>query len=230
MKIINSSYEILPFYGGGNGMDVLRFIEDAGRTCYKSEHINKERDAEKTKKFVKRLIDSHHESVLEHIGFSVKFICSRSTTHQLVRHRICSYSQESQRFCKYNNHVTFIRPLWIPEDVIGEFDCDDIPKKIWDFDGEEITDKQSLWFVTMTHIERIYNDLLAEGCSAQEAREVLPNSTKTEIVASTNLRQWRHILKERTDEHADPEIRRLMRPLLDELKIVFPIIFDDINY
>jgi len=201
MKIIKQSHKILTEI---NGRLILKRIELCGRTCYKSEAG----DFEKTKNFVKNIINRGHESVLEHFNITVKFITDRGVTHELVRHRLASFSQESTRYCNYNddkfgNELTFIEPV-----------------------GMECTE---MWEIACADCEFFYNLMSDEGCTPEQSRSVLPNSLKAEIVMTANLREWRHILKLRTSKAAHPQIRDLMIHLLKELQEKIPIIFDDIK-
>lgn len=206
MKIINASYRIeTPI----DGAEVLKRIEKAGRTCYKSEDRI---TAESAKVFVRKLIERGHESVLEHESITVRFVCDRGVSHEIVRHRLASYSQESTRYCNYSNdrfrnNITFIKPCF------------------WD----EGTGGYKLWKQAMFIAEKEYFELLNLGCTPQEARSVLPNSTKTEIVMTANLREWRHFLKLRTAKAAHPQMRELTVPLLHELQERIPVVFDDIQ-
>lgn len=206
MKIINASYSIeTPI----DGAEILKRIEKAGRTCYKSEKRITEESAEN---FVRTLIERGHESVLEHASITVRFVCDRGVSHEIVRHRIASFSQESTRYCNYSNdrfrnEITFIKPCFL-EDGTGGY-------KLW---------KQAMFVA-----EKEYFDLLNWGFTPQEARSVLPNSTKTEIIMTANLREWRHFLKLRTAKAAHPQMRELTVPLLKELQEWIPVIFDDIG-
>ena len=206
MKIINASYHIeTPI----DGAEVLKRIEKAGRTCYKSEDRI---TAESAENFVRMLIERGHESVLEHASITVRFVCDRGISHEIVRHRIASFSQESTRYCNYSgdrfrNNITFIKPCFL----------------------EEGTGGYKLWKQAMFIAEKEYFELLNLGCTPQEARSVLPNSTKTEIVMTANLREWRHFLKLRTAKAAHPQMRELTVPLLHELQERIPVVFDDIK-
>lgn len=207
MKIINASYRIeTPTY---SGEELLKGIEQAGRTCYKSEDRITDESA---KSFVRKLIERGHESVLEHESITVRFVCDRGVSHEIVRHRLASYSQESTRYCNYSNdrfgnQITFIKPCFLEEGTGGY--------KLW---------KQSMFVA-----EKEYFELLNWGCTPQEARSVLPNSTKTEIIMTANLREWRHFLKLRTSKAAHPQMRELTVPLLHELQAWIPVVFDDIK-
>ncbi len=209
MRIIEPSYviedEIEP-------QKMMQVIERAGRTCYKSEQNIGEGSAEK---FIANIIKRGHESVIEHEKITVRFICDRGVTHELVRHRMASYSQESTRYCnytndKFGNELTFIRPCF------------------WDENTEEGKAKMELWKKSMQNIENEYNELISMGAKPEEARSILPNSLKTEIVVTMNLRSWRHFFKLRTAKAAHPQIRQISCALLDELKVKLPVIFGDL--
>lgn len=214
MKIIEQSYEILSL-----PKDVLSKIERAARTCYKSEDKIKPGSAEK---LVQRLIDSGHEAMLEFEDITVKFITNRSVSHELVRHRLCSFAQESTRYVKYDGEMEFIKPVWWVEDTATALEYTDEELKVFP--------PQVIWEGQMYNAERAYQDLLSLGWKAQQAREVLPNSLKTEIVMKGNMREWRHIFKLRCDSKAHPQMYHLMRSLHKELKSKIPLIFDDIEY
>jgi len=207
MKIIKPYYKILSKI---DGEEILRNIERAGRTCYKSED---KISNESSENFVKMIIDRGHESVLEHEKITVLFVCDRGVSHEIVRHRIASFSQESTRYCNYSKdkfegQITFI-------------DITDHLPNTFVFDA---------WHTALIDAEIRYNELIKSGCTPQIARSVLPNSLKTEIVVTANIREWRTIFKQRTSKAAHPQMRELMCPLLDELKTQIPVIFDDILY
>ena len=206
MKEIRPSFEIMDDIDGAK---ILQKLERCGRVCYKSEDKITEGSAEK---FIGMILKSGHESVLEHEKLTVKFICDRGVTHEIVRHRIASDSQESTRYCNYSkdkfgNELTFIRPCF------------------WADDSEEY----AVWKQAMEEIEKTYVKLISLGAKPEEARSILPNSLKTEIVCTMNLREWRHFFRLRTAERAHPQIREISVALLDELKKRIPVIFDDIN-
>jgi thymidylate synthase (FAD) len=215
MNLIKPSYQILtdiqPF-------QVLRNIEAAGRTCYKSEDKITNNSASN---FVTKIIKSGHESVIEHESISVRFICDRGVSHELVRHRLCAFSQESTRYCDYGKKgVTFVIPPWV-DIKPGQYTIDDVSPKF--------NNNDRLWFQQMNESAEVYCYLLANGWSPQQARSVLPNSLETEIVMTANLREWRHILKLRTAKAAHPQMREIMCPLLEELASLLPEVFDDIK-
>ena len=219
MILVKPSYEVLSVQSG-HPEDPLKLIELAGRTCYKSEHKSTEDSA---KKFVKMLIDRGHHSVIEHSSITVKFICDRGVTHELVRHRLASYSQESTRYCNYKGGVAFVIPPWIKEICRGEYLVGDpIPKFI------QYPSNEFLWFIAMLDAESYYQRMIAGGWSPQQARSVLPNSLKTEIVMTANIREWRHVLTLRTSKEAHPQMREIMTPFLKWMQHNIPILFDDI--
>ncbi len=192
---------------------IMTVIERAGRTCYKSESNISEGSAEK---FISNIIKRGHESVIEHEKITVRFICDRGVTHELVRHRLASYSQESTRYCNYSNdrfgnELTFIKPCF------------------WNLDDENDKKKFEIWKDSIAFIEKQYNTLIKEGAKPEEARSILPNSLKTEIVVTMNLREWRHFFKLRTAAAAHPQIREIANALLDVFKEKLPVIFSDIN-
>jgi thymidylate synthase (FAD) len=185
---------------------ILNILERAGRTCYQSEPSGPAADFIRSK-----IMASGHESVIEHAKLTVRFITDRGVTHELVRHRLVSYSQESTRYCNYTKErfggdVTFIRPCFWEEDSHG----------------------MAMWKRGMEFAECLYNDIILGGGKPEQARSVLPNSTKTEIVATANLREWRHIFKLRTSNRAHPQMRQVMVPLLAKVRELVPVIFDDL--
>ena len=192
------------------GINELKTIEMAARNCYKSEARITE-DEESAKKMVKMLIDSGHEAMLEHSFLTVRFICDRAISHELVRHRMASFAQESQRYCNYSKgqfegHVTFVQPFWMK-------------------DG---TTEWGIWKKACLDAEKAYFDLLEFGLKPEQARMVLPNCTKTEVIISANYREWRHILKLRTAPAAHPDMQNMMIGLCHELQARIPVVFDDI--
>jgi len=223
MKIIKPYFEILSKI---DGLEMIQNIERAGRTCYKSEdNIT----ADSAEKFVKMLIDRGHESVLEHEKISVLFVCDRGVSHEIVRHRLSSFSQESTRYCNYSkdkfeNKITFIQPLWISDEQIA------LVQIMNESNYSKIDTAVITWFVSIHESEQAYNLLIKRGWLPQQARSVLPNSLKTEIVVTANIREWRTIFKQRTAAAAHPQMRELMCPLLDELKQIVPVVFNDITY
>lgn len=206
MKVIEAYVEILDEIDGNN---ILRQLEKIGRVCYKSENNITETSA---KAFIKKILASGHESVIEHEKVSVRIICDRGVSHEIVRHRIASYSQESTRYCNYSKErfgkeLTFIKPcFWEENSVLYEN-----------------------WLRHMQETEECYNTMIEQGALPQEARSILPNSLKTELVVTMNLREWRHFFKLRTSERAHPQMREIALKIFQEFNERIPVIFDDIN-
>ncbi|WDN89779.1 thymidylate synthase (FAD) [Desulfosarcina sp. BuS5] len=205
MRIISPGHEILFIQDGAS---ILKQIEAAGRTCYKSEN---KITADSAAGFVKSIIKSGHHSVVEHISISVRFICDRGITHEIVRHRLAAYSQESTRYANYSedkfgNEITVIKPYF------------------WSEGSEEYLE----WETAMKNAEQSYLKLLQNGARPEQARSVLPNSLKTEIVMTCNLREWRHVLALRCSKASHPQIREIMLPLLAEFHEKIPVLFDDL--
>lgn len=205
MKIIKAGYEIMDPL---NGEEILKKIEKVARVCYKSEGKITAGSAEK---MVRALIRSGHEAMLEHFSFSVKFIVDRGVSHELVRHRVASFAQESTRYCNYGHagEITVIEPVGI----------------------KEVASKWEEWKDAMNTAEVRYLTLLEKGSTPQEARSVLPNSLKTEVVMTANLREWRHFFKLRalgTTGKPHPQMVEVALPLLEECKRLIPVVFDDL--
>lgn len=186
---------------------MLRKIEGAGRTCYKSEDKITEGSAQK---FIAMIVNSGHYSVIEHGNITARIVCDRGVTHELVRHRLCSYSQESTRYCNYSkeqfgNEITVIQPPGLTEGQLNT------------------------WRAAMSYAEEMYFELVNAGASPQIARSVLPNSLKTEIVVTANLREWRHILNIRVvNNRAHPQIREALLPILRQVRTHMPEVFKDL--
>lgn len=227
MKIINASYEILrpnPL----DGIAELKHLELCARTAYKSEDkITK--DGESAKRMIKRLIESGHESTLEHGGMTVKFIVDRGVSHEIVRHRLASYTQESTRYCNYSKdkfgqEITVIEPCFLGKDLLGPD-----PENVRSFDADWERQVMSYdWYDACLEAEKRYFAMLDKGYTPQEARSVLPNSLKTEVIMTANWREFRHFLKLRSAPDAHPQIREVAIPLLNELHEKIPVLFDDI--
>jgi len=249
-----------------DGPAILRKIEAAGRTCYKSEIAHDKKvgeliendrfapdakglqaraDAagrEVTEDFVRRILGRGHESVIEHVSVTVRIICDRGVTHEIVRHRLAAYSQESTRYVNYGKRgCQFIIPPWckdIEEGVYGTGDLTDAVQtelvspsgKRWhpsliDSETERL---EWRWLLAMSDAEAAYLGLTYYGWTPQQARSVLPNSTKTEIVMTCNLREWRHIMRIRAvNKAAHPQMREVMLLLLAQFKARIPVLFDE---
>lgn len=212
MKIIEPSFEIINPTPEELRERIYWVLEAAGRTCYKSETDITEESAAK---FIQRRIQEGHESILEHAVMTVRFIIDRGVSHELVRHRLCAFSQESTRYCNYSkdkfgNELTFIRPFYLDEN------------------GPEYV----AWETSCRVAENNYLRMLKIGCEPEEARAVLPNSLKTEVMMTANMREWRHILKLRAAGYAGkphPQMKQVMLPLLTYLQEVMPEVFGDIE-
>lgn len=205
MKVIKPD---VVFVGPIDGAGILKRLEECGRVCYKSEDKISEGSAEK---FLSGILKRGHEAVLEHASFTVKFICDRGVSHEIVRHRMASYCQESTRYCNYGKgrfgeEITVIAPCFWAED----------------------SDEMRQWRSAMQLAEMHYFRLLQLGASPQEARSVLPNSLKTEVVMTANIREWRHFLHLRCAPAAHPQMREVAHLLLEKVHAQIPILFDDI--
>ena len=222
MNKIKASYEILTPISEG-GIKELQHIEKIGRVCYKSEDYITE-DGESARKFVAMLIRNGHEAMIEHSFVSVKFTVDRGVSHELVRHRIASFAQESTRYCNYAKDKFGAECAFI--DLEPGIMLDNKMKKM---SGEEIALVMAEWTSAMEDAERHYMRLLELGATPQIARAVLPNSTKTEITVSANYREWRNFFKLRVPADVHPQMREVTIPLLRELKGMIPVIFDDIE-
>lgn len=178
--------------------EALRIVENATRVCYKSEDKIKEGSAEK---LIKGIIKAKHFGCIEHVSLTVKFICDRACSHQLVRHRLMSFNQKSQRYCKEDN-LEVIKP-----------------------DGLKNT---AIWLESCRQAENAYAELIRRGEKPEVARGVLPNSTATEIYATANLREWRHFFELRCDRTAQKDIRMLALELLCQMFEKYPVFFEDL--
>jgi len=199
MKIIDQSHEVIHITP-----DLLEHIEAAARTCYQSEDRIKTGSAEA---FVAMIMRCGQYAMLEFGDITVRFVTNRGVTHELVRHRLCTFAQESQRYVRYAD-VEFIRPSWW-----------------YDMTMEHRACLESM----MELAERAYQSLTRSGMMPEQARDVLLNVTKTAIVMNANIREWRHVLSLRTSKHAHPQMRALMLPLLSELTEQYPVLFGDIK-
>lgn len=213
MKVVNAGYKILTEISE-DGIKELQHIEKIGRVCYKSEGLITE-DGESAKKFVRKLISNGHEAMLEHSSLSVLFTVDRGVTHELVRHRIMSFAQESTRYCNYSgdkfgNEITVVKPCWLDGEASLEY-C--------------------IWAVAMRDAERAYFDLIHAGWKPQQARSVLPTSTKADITLTGNYREWRHFFKLRAcgvTGAPHPQMLEVTIPLLREISGLIPVVFDDL--
>lgn len=208
MKIINAGFEILTQV---NGEEVLKHLEKCGRICYQSNHKVTPTSAPD---FIKSIIKSKHETILEHYSISVLIVCDRGISHEIVRHRLASYSQESTRYCNYSkedfgSEITFIKPFYL----------------------DEKSDSYIMWLNSCKEAEDTYFEMLNFGHSPQEARAILPNSLKTQLVMTANLRQWRHFFKLRalgTTGKPHPQMKEIAVPMLKEFNSLIPVVFEDL--
>lgn len=215
MKLIRPGYEILTPLS----YDMVTDAERIGRTCYQSQDKITVDSAEG---FVKRLISRGHEAMIEHNRITVKFICDRGVSHELVRHRLASFGQESTRYVPNTEDISFILPCWVSELHLGAHTYQTVERSMDDLQGNgnfstEVLN-QLVFLKSLCEAEFSYHTLLAHGWQPQQARAVLPNALKTEIVVTANVREWRTIFKLRADKAAHPQMRQLMYPLLEELK------------
>ena len=208
MRVIEPGFQIMTPL---NRDEILKHIEACGRVCYKSEKNIKEESAGR---FVNALVNHSHEAMIEHYSITVKFICDRGVSHEIVRHRVASFAQESTRYCNYikddfGSEITVIKPLFFKEG----------------------TDAWYFWKKSCEEAEKAYFNLLTWGCNPQEARSVLPTSLKTEIVVTMNLREWRHFFKLRvlgTTGAPHPQIKEVAEPLLEVFAGALPEVFGDL--
>lgn len=209
MNIIKAGYEILDPL---NGEEILEKIEKVARVCYKSEDKIAKGTAER---MVRALVKSNHLAMLEHFSFSVKFTVDRGVSHEIVRHRVASFAQESTRYCNYgkDGDVTFIIPCYLSNE-------------------HSISGLYEAWRSSCSMAEDTYLSLLLEGATPQEARAVLPTSLKTEVVMTANLREWRHFFSLRAcgaTGKPHPQMLEVAVPLLQGCKEVIPVVFDDLE-
>lgn len=205
MKVVKPSFEILTPI---DSESIYKQIERVARTCYKSEDMITDTSAPK---MVKALINRKHLAMIEHAVVSVKFICDRGVSHEIVRHRVASYAQESTRYCNYSsgkhgNEITVIEPLFF----------------------EQGTPEYYVWYQSCIKAQNAYNALIKMGRSPQEARSVLPNSLKTEIVVTMNLREWIHFFNLRvlgTTGTPHPQIKEVAFPVLEAFARELPEVF-----
>jgi thymidylate synthase (FAD) len=207
MKLIKPSVEILTPV---DTVEVYKTIEKVARTCYKSEDKITDTSAER---MVKSLIKSGHEAMIEFFDITVKFVTDRGVSHEIVRHRLGSFAQESTRYCNYSNEkfgkeLVFIEPYWLNK-----------------YDNKLITES---FLSDLRYTETRYLEFIRLGLSPQEARQILPQSIKTEINVKFNLREWRHFLNLRCHHTAHPDIRLLSLDLLSKLYSLLPVVFEDL--
>lgn len=213
MKLVDQRARIFTPFCREEANCELRKIELAGRVCYHSEDNNASGDFENTCEFIKRLIKSGHESVLEHSSMTVKFVVDRGLSHELVRHRLASFSQESTRYCnyskdKFSNEISFIKP---------------------DFENIGSDEFEKEFCSACEEAEERYMRLVGDGVKPEIARDILPNCLATTLYMTANFREWRHVFRIRTSEKAHPRMRKLMLRLLKDTQKLIPAVFDDIK-
>lgn len=203
---------------------IMQTIEDAGRTCYKSEDkINETSHMA----FIERLVRRGHEAVLEHGYATAHFRIDRGVSHELVRHRLASYAQESTRYCNYKDKdIEFVRPVFYGD--IAYDTLDDLRENTKHRAMNNQEHRLRNWFKSCEASEQLYKDNIEMGASPQEARSVLNNSLATDIVVTANLREWRTIFKQRCAKDAHPDMRYIMIRLLSDMHKLFPPVFEDI--
>ena len=206
MKLIEPSIEVQSF----NGKQIMKNIEQACRTCYRSED---KISNESYKTLLKNCITRGHESIMEHEKITVRMVCDIGVYKDLTRHRIASFSIESTRYCnygkdKFDNEIKFIKPCNIDED----------------------SDLYAFWKHTMERIEMNYLHMAEHGATPDQMRMILPHSTAAEVCMTANIREWRHILDLRTKKMTHPSIRQILIPLLLLFKTEMPELFGDIEY
>jgi len=196
MRIIQPSAELL---GHIDGAEMLRHVERCGRVCYKSEwRITGDSYAA----FVGKIIANGHEAVLEHASATVRVVCDRGVSHEIVRHRLASYCQESTRYVGYDD-IEVVCPQGLNEAQLAA------------------------WKSAMLACEAAYRAMREQGCAPQIARSVLPNALKTELMMTANLREWRHFFRLRLAPGAHPQMREVAAMVLEELRAKIPIVFDE---
>lgn len=218
ITIVKPSWEWLPL-SEWKMDNIVKHLEECGRCCYKSEDRITDASADK---FVRNICRNGHESVLEHESLTARIVCSRACSHQLVRHRIGAYSQESQRFCNYGKkglQVICPHSIGLP---IGDYSL---------VSGQaQLSDPQVRWLTAIETCYDTYLDELQRGSRPEDARFVLPNASKTEVVVTFNLRMWRHVIKERgLNKHAQWEIREIFLSIYEDLELRLPSVFGDLG-
>jgi len=218
MKLVLPYHSIV--WSPGTADTIFTLLEMCARVCYKSEGKIKDGSAAA---LMCKLIKRNHWTPFEFVDVIVRFVCDRGISHELVRHRMCSFLQESSRYCDYGDgHVQFIIPYFAKHIDPGTYDtCDTLHHKDWEPEEHE-------WFNAMAVADEYYKQLRDHNLEPQGARDVLPNSLKTEVICKANLREWRHIFSLRCNNAAHPDMVSMMRLLLDDMSKRIPIVFDDL--
>lgn len=225
MRLIKPSFEL--DHDMRSGEMILHRLRLKANTCYKPEKVSPKSDIE----FMRDLVHiKKHTSVLRHEQASMTLVCSRSVSHQIVRHGLAHFLQESQRYCNYSKkndgHVVFVIPFYL-HDQLKEGEYHNSEAMIG-WVRNNLSPDAALWFSHMILCETMYHSLIGAGWKPERARGALPNDAKTEVVITANLEEWRHIFKQRADSHADESMQFLMRPALSAFKARIPVIFDDL--
>jgi len=230
MRIINPSFT---FEDDIDADRMLNKIEKAYRICYLSEPKGNRNE------FIATKIKAGHESPLEHASVTVVITTNRGVTHELVRHRIASYCQSSTRYCNYSkdkfgNELTFIRPSWVSEKTLGEWDLEHSSYDVFTFPlhDYDVPLSDAEWFFSCYNIETAYLNCIKRDWTPEKARDLLNNSVATTIMVTMNLREWRHFFKLRaigTTGKPHPEMLQITLPMLAAFKEKIPVIFDDLN-
>ena len=192
-----------------DGIDALRKIEWCGRISHRSEDAQTE---DSWRRFIQAVVMGHGDwSIVEHATATVDFLVDRGITHEIVRHRLFSFTQESTRFVNYDKKMpaSFVMPNFTGVAYVAEAEHD--------------------WKDAVNAAEKAYKTLLRGGCSPQIARSVFPNGLASRLLMTGNLRSWRHFLLMRTTKEAHPQMREVSIPLLAEFKAAVPLLFDDIE-
>ena len=192
-----------------DGVKIMKRIERACRTCYRSEDKISE---ESYKNLLTNCLNRGHESVLEHEKITVRIYSDIGTYKDLTRHRFASFSVESTRYCSYNkdkygNEIAVVNPVYMEDKEVFE-----------------------TWKKAIEDMEKAYMKMKELGASTDMCREILPHSTAAEYTMTANIREWKHILELRTTNHVHPAIRQVLIPLLLLFKEQMPEIFGDIEY
>ncbi len=195
--------------------DILKKLEKIGRVCYKSEDRITEDSAET---FIRGILKRGHESVIEHENVTLRITCDRGVTHEIVRHRVASYSQESTRYCNYSNEK-FGNQISVIDIATGFS---------YDLNQEKDKTKYRIWNEAMEYAEKKYFEMLEAGATPQEARSILPNSLKTEIVMTMNLREWRHFIRLRMAGGAHPQMREVTTVIYELFKEKLPVFIENL--
>lgn len=203
MEIVQPRYRIVRPDTTEMGIQELKYIEREARRCYKTEEKITD---DSYLRFVRMLCDRKHNAMLGFGELHVEFVCDRGVTHEMVRHRLCEFAQESTRYCDYTGKGI---QVICPEDILAN------------------PEAYKVWEESILAAENAYNILGEMGFKPQISRSVLPTALKTEIGWKANFQEWRHIFSQRAAKAAHPQMQELMIPLLEEIRTIIPVVFDD---